>query len=226
MSNGIRAVRNNNPGNIERGAPWQGLMPRDEMTDAQKKETRFCVFQSPKWGFRAMAITLITYYDKRKAKDGSRIDTIKEVIHRWAPPSENKTDAYIKAVDKAHPATASETIDLHEHADLAPLVKAIAIHECGGWFFDQKDLEAGLRLAGVEEPPGKLVKSRTVTAATVGGAATGVSLLAEVVEQVTPATSLISNIAEYAPAVAGVLVLGILGAIIWYRYDDWKRAKR
>jgi hypothetical protein len=148
----VRAVRNNNPGNIEKGAPWQGLIiDVDEMTPEQRAEPRFCVFKEPRWGFRAMAVTLITYFDKRKAKDGSMIDTIRDVIERWAPPSENNTQAYINAVDLAHPKDHDDKLNLHEYADLAPLVKAIATHECGGWFFKDADLEAGLLLAGVEK---------------------------------------------------------------------------
>lgn len=221
----VRAVRNNNPGNIVKGEPWQGLMPTNEMTPDQSAEQRFCVFKSPQWGFRAMAVTLITYYDARKAKDGSRIDTIAEVITRWAPPNENDTVAYIRAVEKAH-VKGQDTIDMHNYNDLAPLVKAIAIHECGGWFFDDHDLEAGLRMAGVPPPAQALVQSRTVKAATVAGAFTSISVVADIVKDVQPLQGLVAEIAQFAPTVAGVLVLVFVGAIIYFRYDDWKREKR
>ena len=124
-SDKIRAVRNNNPGNIEKGAPWQGLMPPEEMTDEQKDEKRFCVFKSPKWGFRALARTLITYQDKHG------IRTIVGVIARWAPPTENVTTAYVKHVSDMTGFKADEVLDLHSYEHLAPLVKAIAIHESG-----------------------------------------------------------------------------------------------
>ena len=94
------------------------------------------------------------------------------------------------------------------------------------WFFDDADLEAGLRLAGVEPPAKALTESRTVKAATVAAAATSLSVISEVVTDVQPMTGLIREIAEYAPAAAGVLVVCILAAIVYYRYDDWRRAVR
>ena len=94
------------------------------------------------------------------------------------------------------------------------------------WFFDDADLEAGLRLAGVEPPAKALVESRTVQAATAASVVTGASLIAETVTQLAPATSLIRQVAEYAPWAAGALIIGICFAIIYYRYDDWRRAVR
>lgn len=220
MSSGVRAVRNNNPGNIEKGAPWQGLMPANEMTPDQADEHRFCVFQSPKWGFRALARILITYQDKHD------IHTIAAAIARWAPMSENDTKAYVNHVCQLTGRLFNETLDFHNYDDLAPVAKAIATHECGGWFFDDSDLEEGMRLAGVMPPPKALTNSRTVQAATAASMVTGASLVAETVSQLTPATSLIREVSAYAPTVAGVLVLGVLFVIIYYRFDDWKRAKR
>ena len=119
-----RGIRNNNPGNLDKGSPWQGLV-------ANPDEPRFCTFKDPVWGIRALAVTLITYHDKRRAKDGSSIDTIREVIERWAPPNENNTDAYINEVSKAVGVTADMIIDLHDYDILRPLVEAIIRHENG-----------------------------------------------------------------------------------------------
>lgn len=220
MSDNVRAVRNNNPGNVEKGAPWQGLMPDEEMTREQRDEKRFCVFKSPKWGFRAMARTLITYQDKYK------ITTIAGAVARWAPSNENDTKAYVRHVSDLSERNAAETLDFHSYADAAPVVKAMAIHECGGWFFSDADLDAGLTLAGVEPPAKSLAQSRTVKAATAASVVTGASLVAETVQTLSPATSLVREVANYAPWVAGVLVIGILFAIVYYRFDDWRRAVR
>lgn len=217
MSEGIRAVRNNNPGNIEKGSPWQGLMPASEMTPDQADEQRFCVFQSPKWGFRALARVLIAYQDKHN------IRTIAGVITRWAPTSENDTKAYINHVCKLTERAFNEAMDFHNYADLAPLVKAIATHECGGWFFDDDDLDAGLQLAGVPKPVVSVVQNKSVKAATVATAATTLGLVSEAVQQVAPTTGLLKEVATYAPTAAGVLVV-ILGCYIVYRlYLDTRR---
>lgn len=69
-----------------------------------------------------MAVTLITYHDKRRAKDGSSIDTIREVIERWAPPHENNTLAYVNEVSKAVGVAPDMIIDLHDYETLRPLV--------------------------------------------------------------------------------------------------------
>ena len=219
-SDSIRAVRNNNPGNIERGAKWQGLTPLAEMSDEQRDEKRFAVFKSPKWGFRALLRTLITYQDKYD------VNAIGSTINRWAPPSENDTRAYVRHVCELSGRSADEPLNYHEWKDARPVVKAIATHECGGWFFDEKDLDAGLRLAGVEKPPEALAKSRTVQAAAIGGTATGLGFVAEIAGQITPAASIAREVADYAPTAAAVIVLVVLAAVIWYRYDDWRRAAR
>ena len=78
-----RGERNNNPLNIRRSkAQWLGM--RDFPTDKQ-----FCEFQNITWGFRAAFMLLSTYYLKHKCC------TIRQVITRWAPPSENNTANYI-----------------------------------------------------------------------------------------------------------------------------------
>ena len=76
-------VGTNNPGNITKGSNWKGEVAC---------EGRFECFKSPKWGVRAMVINLRTYYVKHN------LHTIKGIISRWAPPTENPTDNYIKYV--------------------------------------------------------------------------------------------------------------------------------
>ena len=80
-----RGIRNNNPGNIEKSKnnKWQG------MAESQP-DKRFITFTSPEWGIRAIARILINYKDKYD------LDTVKKIISRWAPPSENNTGAYVK----------------------------------------------------------------------------------------------------------------------------------
>ena len=68
------------PCNLDNTNPWQGLV-------VNPAEPRFATFKDPtrrvseRWPSRSSLTTT-------SAKDGSRIDTIREVIERWAPPSE------------------------------------------------------------------------------------------------------------------------------------------
>ena len=72
-----RGERNNNPGNLRKGdQPWRGLADLQSDTD-------FCVFTDPKYGFRAMAKTLLSY-----GHEG--FDTVRDIVHRWAPPNARK----------------------------------------------------------------------------------------------------------------------------------------
>lgn len=155
-----RGVRNNNPGNIELGDPWQGM--REKQTDG-----RFAQFETAAYGIRALARTLITYQDKYG------IRTVSAAINRWAPPVENDTGAYVRAVQKA---VGGEMVDMHDYQYLRPLVEAIIRHENGkgplktaNTWYDDATIEEGLRLAGVRPQPGKV----PVTKETVGASATG-----------------------------------------------------
>ena len=136
-----RAVRNNNPGNLEAGARWKGLLPRSRMSAEQKAERRFAVFASPEWGFRALAIVLRNY-DRRYG-----LDTIRKIVMRFAPPYENDTESYIRSVTSRLHITADAPLDLDDPQTLSALCKAIAVHESGGWFFSDEDLASGIALA-------------------------------------------------------------------------------
>jgi hypothetical protein len=123
----LRSVRNNNPGNIDRGHfNWQGQMPADKMTPEQKIEPRFVVFQTPGWGFRAMCVELHTYWQH----DGCR--TIEAIISRWAPPGENDTTAYIADVALKSGIDAHVVLNLDDADQLIAIARAIASHEAGG----------------------------------------------------------------------------------------------
>lgn len=114
-----RGIRNNNVGNIRHGDQWQGLAE-------QQLDPSFCQFAEMKWGCRALLKTLQTYHRKYN------IDTIQDVVARWAPTNENDTEAYIAFVCKQlHMAK-----DTKLHLDTNPriylkLAKAIALQECG-----------------------------------------------------------------------------------------------
>ena len=82
-----RGIRNNNPLNIRRSRDqWKGLR-------AQQRDKEFCQFESMSYGFRAAFVILTrTYYQVH------HLATIRAIVGRWAPPTENNTPAYIAAV--------------------------------------------------------------------------------------------------------------------------------
>jgi hypothetical protein len=58
-------------------------------------DAQFCQFETLEYGWRAAFYLLTrTYYHKY------RLFTIRAIISKWAPPIENKTDAYIANVSK------------------------------------------------------------------------------------------------------------------------------
>ncbi|EHB2286887.1 hypothetical protein JXG18_004216 [Salmonella enterica subsp. enterica serovar Panama] len=215
-----RGIRNNNPGNLDKGSPWQGLTNKPS-------EPRFCTFKDPVWGIRALAVTLITYHDKRRAKDGSSIDTIREVIERWAPPHENNTTAYINEVAKAVGVSPDMTIDLHNYDTIRPLLEAIIRHENGrgplktpNTWYASEVIEEGLRRAGIVKPV-KSVKSVPVTKETAGATVTagiGLAQLADVMPQVSVAMDKAQGhitSGDTIRIIFGIATIVVAGFIAW-----------
>lgn len=134
-----RGIRNNNPGNIDKGQPWQGL------SDVQSDE-RFCTFVSPEYGIRAIHIILQSYQREYK------IRTISGIISRWAPPSENNTEAYIEHVSKLVDADPLARINVLEPATAYGIVCGIIAHENAGYKYEDAVVWAGLSAAGVVRP--------------------------------------------------------------------------
>lgn len=134
-----RGLRNNNPGNLEKtGTPWQGqILPG--------QDERFCQFESMVMGCRALMKTLVTYHKVH------HLDTVRQIITRWAPPEENNTSAYMKHVASNIGRDIDETIpfDLDPTYYLA-VAKAIARHENGAEALAISDdvWEEAFKLAG------------------------------------------------------------------------------
>jgi hypothetical protein len=184
-----RGIVNNNPGNVEWGQGWQGLIPREQATDE-----RFAQFKAPAWGIRTLARVLIAYYDTHQIK------TVRAAITRWAPPSENNTEAYVTAVASAAGVAASEPINFHDYECLRPMVEAIIRHENGNGplktlnsWYDTATIDEGLRLAGVV----KVVKATLLTkqGAATGAAvaATSVAAVAQIASSVMPVVQSVSQ---------------------------------
>lgn len=226
----IRGIRNNNPGNIETGAPWQGLLKPIKMTAAQLNEERFCVFEAPKWGIRAIARTLITYQDKRQAADGSAIDTVKEIIDRWAPPHENDTTAYQKHVRVQIGLMEGQIVNVHQYHIMKPLVKAIIQHENGQQPYTDAQIDTGLILAGITPPEKPLTQTRTVKGGSMASAGTAGAMATEallpVLEGAKGQIQALIPYMESAKWVFAVLVVCGIGVMLWARIDDRRKGLR
>lgn len=131
-----RGIRNNNPGNIEKGQPWQGL------SADQSSDSRFAVFREPVWGLRALGKTLQTYQRLYG------INTIRAAISRWAPSVENNTDAYVNAVARHVGASPDAPLDFSRQSVLVPMIEAIVRHENGQQPYDLATLKQAAALAG------------------------------------------------------------------------------
>ncbi len=120
QKNDPRGIRNNNPGNIRWGDEWQGLVSK-----AQRTDPSFCQFVKPEYGIRAMIIILRNYQRKHG------LNTVSEIIKRWAPPNENNTQAYINSVAKATGTTPDQLINTSDNRFMMKLLPAIIRHENG-----------------------------------------------------------------------------------------------
>ena len=122
-----RGIRNNNPLNIRHSAnQWQGV--REEQTDKS-----FVQFKSRAYGYRAAWKTLQSYYNRFCQQ--SKAFTVRNIIHRWAPPNENDTEAYIRTVLTLSGIGAQENLLPPENVDsysrLSKMIAAMTCIECG-----------------------------------------------------------------------------------------------
>ena len=80
-----RGIRNNNPLNIRVGNHWLGEV---EHPSDNEFEQFVCIH----YGLRAAFVLLRRYIERYG------LNTIPDIISRWAPSSENNTSAYIEKV--------------------------------------------------------------------------------------------------------------------------------
>ncbi len=132
-----RGERDNDPGNLRRDAtPWLGLVPLADCV-----EQVFCTFDTPVHGIRALCKVLLSY----QRLDGCR--TLAQVIDRYAPKTENDTDAYLADVVARAGVGAGEVLDLARPAELTNIVRAIIFHENGRCIYDAAVVSKAVSLA-------------------------------------------------------------------------------
>jgi len=217
-----RAVRNNNPGNIEHVASnkWLGILPKEKRNPEQLAETRFEVFESGVYGFRAMALLFQKYQDKYGC------NTVEKMINKWAPNFENNTDAYVKAVAAKVKVRADDVIDVHQYDYAFPLLKAVAEHETGsGYKWPDNQIVEGLRRAGVVPNRATVAKvpvtKETVAASGVGSL--GIAQFADVAPQVSDAVTQANYTMSGGTWVQIIMGALTLGLAIYIAYSQVKK---
>jgi len=129
-----RGIRNNNPGNIRlSNTTWQGQVPAAQQTDGS-----FIQFISPEYGIRAIAKIIRDSYAARG------LNTVQSIINTWAPPTENDTNAYVRAVANSMNVDPNAVLSA---TDYPALVAAIVEHENGSQPYSTAQIDTGISMA-------------------------------------------------------------------------------
>lgn len=127
-----RGLRNCNPGNIRHSSDRF----RGEIRPSADRS--FKQFGSMAWGYRAIFVVIATYIRRHGLK------SVEQIIRRWAPPSENDTESYIRAVCRHSGLARQHTIDPRCEEEMVPLAGAISRVE-NGLPPSEDDVKAGWR---------------------------------------------------------------------------------
>ena len=143
MSSGLR---NNNPLNIRRmpGTTWKGSLTP---APSPQGEGRFVQFISIEWGLRAAFVLLRTYSAKYK------LNSIRDIVTRWAPPTENDTETYIRTVCRLTGFGGNQRLT---EQDWPKLVQAMAQVESGA-LLSEETIQKGFALYRKEKPHSTMI---------------------------------------------------------------------
>lgn len=114
-----RGVRNCNPGNIRKSR----VRYKGEVVPS--RDTEFKEFSSMAYGYRAMFVLLDSY----RSKYG--LCTIRQMLGRYAPPTENFTEGYIRFVASRTGIAPDEIVNTRADRDMIPIVAAMSQIENG-----------------------------------------------------------------------------------------------
>ena len=114
-----RGLRNCNPGNIRRSkVHYMGEVRPSQDSD-------FKQFESMAYGYRAMFV-LLDSYRRRYA-----LNTLRQMLNRYAPPSENFTEGYIRFVSQKTGILPDEELNTRSERDMVPIISAMSEIENG-----------------------------------------------------------------------------------------------
>jgi len=126
-------IRHNNPGNLRpSGDKWRGAIG---------EERGFLIFDSPLHGLRAMARNI----KSQQRKHGLR--TISSMMQKYAPESENDTQAYIEFISKSTGFSAYEQLDLTNNLIVVKLMAPMIRMENGSNPYSSELMNQAVQLA-------------------------------------------------------------------------------
>ena len=134
-----RGLQNCNPGNIRQSK----VRYKGEVRPS--RDSGFKQFASLAWGYRAIFVLLDTY----RIRYG--LDTIRGMISRWAPPSENHTETYIRAVADAVGIPDGQLLDTRDRTTMLRMAAAVSRVENGA-AADMGEVELGWELFVRDKP--------------------------------------------------------------------------
>ena len=114
-----RGLRNNNPGNIRRSK----VRYKGEVRPSRDPD--FKEFSTMAYGYRAVFVLLDTY----RSRYG--LTTIRQMLNRYAPPTENFTEGYVRFVADYAGVMPDEVIGTRSEKDMIPIVAAMSKIENG-----------------------------------------------------------------------------------------------
>lgn len=211
----------NNPGLLPHNDMWQGL------DDTNNKSKRYSHFVDPVSGIRALAITLVNFYDKAK-KDKS--DTIKEIMldfcaYRKLGP--NTTAKQVQLICDLLHTDGNKFVNLHDYSQIKPLISSIIIMYNGigekksdNTWFDEELLDEGLRRAGIvkQDSDGGIIPLTKESVGAGGVAVVGVAQMVDVLPDLIPALDKAKadlSSGDWVEIVFGAVTLAVSFYIIW-----------
>lgn len=121
----VRGLRNNNPGNIR----WSKLFKQyGAVPESTGDNPGFAVFPTMEEGVAQMRNQIGRYQTERK---WGKVDTIEDIIAKWAPPNENNTRQYINYVAKQLGVGPNDHLGLLNGKQVSTVMKAISVMENG-----------------------------------------------------------------------------------------------
>ena len=134
-----RGLRNCNPGNIRRSrSKFKGEV-------RPSRDAAFKQFETMAYGYRAMFVLLDSY----RRRYG--LDTIRQMLNRYAPATENFTESYIRYVVRRTGIRADEKLDTLSARDMIPIVAAMSEIENGAKVV-MVDVEMGWQMFMESQP--------------------------------------------------------------------------